>query len=246
MIADVDACRLVQPIPACRAKMDLLKWTEKYLRQQASDLAGKDGQYGVEFYVTIQDSWGSLETLSIEDVAVPLAGDVERIRFELVCYEQTEDPYQSGREYFRVSITFANNPAFAICQMRLTADTAAKLVHGMWAEIEERIKAYPMKGFVRRFKDGWLIAFLIGGIILSIATTLLFAFQLFSAGTVGFVASSFALLYTVCSWRLPHCVLDTGENEHRLDWNKRFWWMWLSIAVGSVLIRLALKFAFDL
>lgn len=237
--------RLVQPIPACRAKTELLKWTENYLRQKAADLTGT-GEYGVLFKVTVQDSWGSLETDSVEQVTLPLAGDVERIRFELICYEQAEEPHDSGDEYFTVSVVFANHPALAVCQMRLTGDTAVTLVNGMWADIKQQIEKYPVKGFVRRVRAGWLVAFLVVGIALSVGIALLFAFGLFSAATIGLAASGLVLGYTLCSWRLPHCVFDTVENEHRLDWNKRFWWA-VGTSVGfAVAVRLALKHGFGL
>jgi len=45
--------RLEQPIPACRAKIDLLKWTENYLRQKAADLSGEQAEYGINFTVLV-------------------------------------------------------------------------------------------------------------------------------------------------------------------------------------------------
>jgi hypothetical protein len=220
--------------------MDLLKWAEGYLKQKAADFAGAALiEYGSKFTVTVQDSWGSLEVFSVEELQPPLPTDTERIRLSQVCFD-------GGQEYFSIHLTFARNPAHTKCQLRLTGDTAQTEVNGLWGDIRNRVRDFPVKSFVRRFRTGWLVCILVAGLVFGGVSAVLFATHLFTAGSFALGGALFSLMYVFSCSRMPHCVFDTLDNEGMLDWNKWFYRALITSVVIAVSVRLILKFGFDL
>src|SRR4051812_43784010 len=128
--------RIKQRVPACRVGMNLLREIETYIQNKSSELIS-GGEEGVQktFTVVTQDSLGSMEMSSVEELKDPLDPTTEFIRLE-------GSAGDLGGEIFRITITFAKNPALAECQMRLTQETAAdadEKLSGMWHHLHGRM-----------------------------------------------------------------------------------------------------------
>src|ERR1700693_4610105 len=163
--------RIEQKVPACRARMDLLREIENYIQNRSSEIIanGAEGSWK-NFTVVVQDSLGSSEMSSVENLKVPLDPTTRLIRLD----GSALDP---GGEVFRITITFARKPALASCQMRLTGDTTEGVdtaLNGMWHHLRTRIRAYYARSFVWRFDDLALTAFLTVGVILIGVSAVLF------------------------------------------------------------------------
>ncbi len=236
--------RIDAKVPACRARMDLLKEVEKYIRDRSADEAAGAGEgYGKTFSVIAQDSLGTTEVLSVEDLKVPLAPTTHRLQME-------GGAHDAGGELLRITITFANDPAMADCHMRLvrpTAEAAETGLNGMWQYLRGRISAYQHASvFVRRFGAGVLAVMLVFGVVSACGSAALFYLQMLTLGSVAAAISLLVLSYAFLSWRTPHCALDTMGNEGTLDLNKWYAGILISSVVLPLALRLFLKLGFGL
>lgn len=230
-------------VPACRARLDLLKEMEKYIQDRSAEQAQFAGEgYGKTFSVIAQDSLGSTEVLSVEELKVPLDPTTHRIQLDGTAYD-------SGGELFRVTITFATNPALATCRMRLTRATAEEAetqLNGMWHYLQGRICAYHASAFVRRFGAVVLIGMLVVGVLLACASAALFFLMMFNLACVAVSCSLLILSYTYFSWKTPHCALDTIDNEAVFARNRWFSGLLVTSVVIPIAVRVLLKVGFGL
>jgi hypothetical protein len=219
--------------PACLVKPELLADLENYIRQRATDIAGRSNET-VHYDVKVSENRSVEELGSVAQLPSYLPPDTKSISLEANVF---------GGLPTKVSlrVTFTTGFLSSGYYIRLETDSAREAGKGIASEIERRINQYHFDEFVKphtinSFVGAWAFA-----VVLFFAAFVAYFDQstpisIKARLVLGAVFAEFLVIgYFAIRFRTPYCVFQTTQNDRLLDGNRRLAWGLLLFGLTGII-----------